>query len=137
LSYCIIRDTYRVSLEVFHHIVIHHIIGIVNLLLGELLEREIGRLLRLGKAFLLSLVALEMGLNFSPAFGGLISCGFPGVKKMILLASLDASSLYVDQINNLGELGDPLVPYTSTVIFLDLGSAFGGGVSTSVGLLGA
>jgi hypothetical protein len=75
----------------------------VNILLGEPLHRVGGRLIILRRAFLLHLV-LETGHNFAPALGGLLlPDGFPGVKTMILLAPLDASSIYVDNTNSMGD----------------------------------
>jgi hypothetical protein len=99
----------------------------VNLLLGGPLHRIAWRLLRLMTAFLLRLI-LETGRNFSPALGGLLlPGGFPRAKTVILIAPLDASSIYVDNTNILGGLGYLLCPRTLMIISIDMGTSLEGG----------
>jgi hypothetical protein len=50
---------------------------------------------------------------------------------------LDASSISVDQINSFVGIGDLMVPYTVTVVVLELEPDLGGGISSNVGLVGA
>jgi hypothetical protein len=67
---------------------------------------------------MLPLAVLEMGLNLAPALG---------VAPFLRFS--------FDQINCIGGLGDPLVPYTAMVIFPDLESSFGCPVSSNGGLI--
>jgi hypothetical protein len=69
-----------------------------------------GGLLRLGKAFL-GLVVSETGSNFAPALGVLfLHYGFPGVKITILETPVDASSISIDNVNNVKRVGGVGVP---------------------------